>query len=617
MDQRFPFGPAKEADGRWTFRVWAPRVKNCRLILRREGQAEWTGPMEGGGDGWFRLTAEAQPGDEYAFAPGRLDERPDPASHRQPGGVHGPSALVDHEAFAWTETGFVPPPLEEWVFYELHAGCFTQRGTLAAAAEKLDYLADLGITAVQLMPLSAFPGKRNWGYDGVQPFCVQETYGGPNGLKAFVDRAHELGLAVVLDMVHNHFGPEGCYVADFGPFFTSAYRTPWGKAVNLDGADSDEVRAYFIQTCLHFARHYHVDGFRLDAVHALHDHMRPAHFLADLSEAVHGYGREIGKPLRLIAETHANDPALTRPRSRGGRGLDSAYSDDLHHALHAIVTGERQGYYQDYGSLSRTALALERGFAFTGQHAGYYGRAHGAAGPDLPGTAHTVYLQTHDFVGNRLRGERLHSLVPAEAAKAATGLWLLSPFLPLFFMGQEWGEEKPFLYFVDHTDPGLLEAVRKGRRREFSRFKWHGEPPDPSALGTYLQCKLDWQAPAEMGYRCHLRFTRELLAARREHSALARLEPRHTRVTPFAPDGVLVMERGGDDGQKAVVVANLSDAAARFTASRLLPPGSWRKTLEAAEERFGGPGPSLPLECLGGEERLDLPPYAFALYVSA
>lgn len=501
--------------------------------------------------------------------------------------------------------------LERLVLYELHVGTFTPEGTFDAVVPRLPELLDLGITALELMPVAQFPGKRNWGYDGVNPFAVQASYGGPDGLKRLVDACHGMGLAVVLDVVMNHLGPEGNYLGRFGPYFTDRYRTPWGEAVNFDGPESDEVRGYFLENARHWFECYHVDGLRLDAVHAIHDESaRP--FLAELAGEIGRLSETCGRPLHLIAESDRNDPRLVTPAEAGGLGLDALWLDDFHHALHTLLTREHDGYYADFGRLDQLAKCYREGFAYSGEPSAYRRRRHGATSAPLPGRSFVAFAQNHDQVGNRMLGERLASLVPFEALKLAAGAVVLSPFVPLLFMGEEYGEEAPFLYFVDHGDPDLLRAVREGRRAEFRSFGWEAEPPDPADPKTFGRSTLRWELRESGRHRPLRSFYRELLRLRREVPALASLDKESLRAVPGSDDTALAVARWSG-GSRVAILMNPRPAPSRVR----FPWGEWcfPRLLDAADARWGGAGSELP-EILDAPVELRLPPFAFALYAN-
>ncbi len=582
-------------DGACEFRVWAPAARSLSVILSEEGRSV---PMTQTDRGyWHAVIDGLAAGTAYAY---RIDDdrnRPDPASHLQLQGVHGPSAVVDHAAFAWTDGEWKGCGLEELIIYELHIGTFTPEGTFGAAISRLDDLAELGITAIEVMPVAQFPGSRNWGYDGVFPYSVQASYGGPDGLKRFVDACHGRGVAVLLDVVYNHLGPEGNYLWDFGPYFTDTYRTPWGMAVNFDGAYSDEVRHFFLENARHWFVNYHMDGLRLDAVHAIYD-MSAKPFLQELTDLKPLWEKEAGRRLHLIAESDRNDSRLIRPSGGGGQGLDAQWSDDFHHALHTVLTGEKGGYYADFGELRHLDHAFREAFSYAGEYSVYRKRRHGNSAADLPGRQFVVAAQNHDQIGNRMLGERLSGLVPFEALKLAAATVITSPFLPLLFMGEEYGDTAPFLYFVSHTDTGLIEAVRKGRKEEFSAFSWQGEPPDPQSEETFGRSVLRWEARHEEPHRTLRDFYRELIRLRRQAACLS------------PSDAGAVSTRMNDAGTMLCVYRRHGDAChvclynyqrTDLDVTAFLPPGRWEKIVDSADGRWKGPGAILPDALTVGE----------------
>lgn len=493
-------------------RIWAPKARDVALVVGSRAQ-----PAEREQGGYFSVAAPPH-GTDYRI---RLDGRdvPDPRSRFQPNGVSGPSRHWD-APFDWTDRMFRAPPLSAAVIYELHIGTFTPEGNIAAAVARLPYLAELGVTHVELMPIATFPGRWGWGYDGVDLFAPHPSYGSPDDFKRFVDQCHAHGLAVLLDVVYNHLGPHGNYLGEFGPYFTERYRTPWGAAVNLDDADSGPVREFFIDNACMWLEQYHFDGLRLDAVHAIYDESA-RHFLQELAERVHALQAQLNRPLCVIAESDQNDPRLVRAPELGGHGLDAQWSDDFHHALHSVLTGERTGYYCDFGKLEHVARALTDGFVYAGQYSEYRRRAHGASLRDHTGHALLAYIQNHDQVGNRARGERIGHLVSPERAHIAAAFVLLSPYVPMLFQGEEWGTSAPFQYFTDHEDAGLAEAVRRGRRDEFCAFGWDPEMiPDPQAESTFRASQLDWSELERSPYRERLAFYRALIQLRRTTPAL-------------------------------------------------------------------------------------------------
>ncbi|MFD3926735.1 malto-oligosyltrehalose trehalohydrolase [Streptomyces sp. NPDC058614] len=503
------------------FEVWAPQADRVTLHCEGTTRALEHDPERAG---WWTGDAEARDGTRYGFALDDGPVLPDPRSRRQPDGPDGLSAVVDPERYGW-RTEWAGRPLPGAVLYELHVGTYTPEGTLDAAAERLGHLQELGITHVELMPVCPFPGRHGWGYEGVSLWAVHEPYGGPEALKRFVDRAHELGLGVVLDVVHNHLGPSGNHLPAFGPYFTDTHQTPWGSAVNLDAPGSDEVRAYLVGSALAWLRDYRLDGLRLDAVHALRD-SRALHFLEELSTAVDGLAADLGRPLFLIAESDLNDPRLITSREEGGLGLHAQWNDDFHHVLHTALTGEAQGYYADFARAPFASLAktLTSGYFHDGTYSSFRGRSHGRPLDRTRVSAHRLlgYAQTHDQIGNRAQGDRLSvSLSPGLLACAAA-LTLTGPFTPMLFMGEEWAAGTPWQFFTDHTDPELADAVRRGRRREFAAHGWAEEDvPDPQDPATRDRSCLDWSEPEEALHARVLAWYRDLITLRRRQADLS------------------------------------------------------------------------------------------------
>ena len=499
-------------------RVWAPDAKRIEVELAKsEGRVA----LARGDEGVWELGRAVPPGTDYAFYVDGEGPFPDPRSPFQPHGVHRASRTIDHGAFSWHDASFRQPPLSSAVIYELHVGTFSPEGTFDGVISRLDHLTDLGVTHVELLPVNAFSGKRGWGYDGVQLYAPHEAYGGPDGLKRLVDACHRRGLAAILDVVYNHLGPEGNYLAKFSKhYFTERYHTPWGSAVNLDGAYSDEARRFFVDNALMWLRDYHFDGLRIDAIHAFLD-TSARHFLEQLADEVGALEAELERPLVLIAESDLNDPRVVRPREIGGYGIDAQWSDDLHHALHAVLTGEQVGYYQDFGTLADVAVALRRAFVYDGKRSKHRKRRHGRAPDGLAGHRFLAYIQTHDQVGNRAIGDRIAQIAGEDRQKIAAALVLTSPYVPMLFQGEEWAASAPFLYFTDHGDAALGEAVRKGRRGEFAAFGWDPERiPDPQAKETFERSRLDWSERARAPHAEMLEWYRALLRLRREHPVL-------------------------------------------------------------------------------------------------
>jgi len=502
------------------FEVWAPQAARVTLHC---GSATSVLEHDPERPGWWWGQARAQDGTRYGFALDDGPVLPDPRSRRQPDGPDGLSAVVDHDRYAW-RAEWAGRALPGAVLYELHVGTYTREGTLDSAAERLGHLVELGVTHVELMPLCPFPGRHGWGYEGVSLWAVHEPYGGPEALKRFVDRAHELGLGVVLDVVHNHLGPSGNYLPRFGPYFTDTHHTPWGSAVNLDAPGSDEVRAYLLDSALSWLRDYRLDGLRLDAVHALAD-TRAHHFLEELSTEVDALAAEVGRPLFLIAESDLNDPRLVTARAAGGLGLHAQWNDDFHHALHTALTGESQGYYADFGRAPLKALAktLSAGYFHDGTYSSFRGRHHGRPLDRSRVAAHRLlgYGQTHDQIGNRAQGDRLSASLSPGLLACAAALVLTAPFTPMLFMGEEWAAGTPWQFFTDHTDPELAEAVRRGRRREFAAHGWAEEDvPDPQDPATRDRSCLDWSEPEREPHARVLAWYRSLLALRHDQADL-------------------------------------------------------------------------------------------------
>ena len=602
------------------FCVWAP---NARRVVARvlTGPAAGDHPLQAttaNPDLFAAVVPEVGCDADYVYL---LDddrtELPDPVSRWLPTGVHGATRIVDPDRFAWSDDGWHGVAMRDLVIYELHVGTFTPQGTLGAVIPHLAELAALGVTAIELMPVAAFPGTRNWGYDGVSLYAVQDSYGGPEELKRLVDAAHACGLAVVLDVVYNHVGPEGNYLDRFGPYFTGKYTTPWGRALNYDDAHSDEVRRYMIDNALYWVTEYHVDALRLDAVHGIFD-FSATHLLQEIAAAVHAQGARLGRRVLVIGESDLNDPKLLRRSEEFGYGLDAQWSDDFHHAVHAALTGERSGYYADFGGSQPVAEALGEPFVFNGSYSAYRKRRHGAPSVGLPREQFVVAVQNHDQVGNRAAGERLGTLVDPARERLAAALLLLSPYVPLLFMGEEYGETNPFLYFVSHGDPALTRAVREGRRREFESFGWGDEVPDPASEETFLRSRLDRSRAREPRHAQLYALHKALLALRNEEPAL---RPDGATCTVTHGDGWVSLLRRGAGGPRHRRASDprTSDRAflALFNCSSqpaTMPvpgSGSWRCRLTTDDRRYGGEG-RVPASVTS--DRVELPPWTAVLY---
>ncbi len=558
-------------------RVWAPRADRVEVVLGaralRLGQVD---------RGWFEAEIpEVGAGDDYAFSLDGSDPMPDPRSAHQPHGVHGASRLVDHHAFTWSDSGWRGFHLPSAVLYELHVGTFSPEATFDGAIDRLDHLVDLGITGVEIMPVAQFPGTRNWGYDGVDLYAPHHGYGGPDGLKRLVDACHAAGLGVVLDVVYNHLGPEGNYLERFGPYFTSFYATPWGQAVNYDQPGSDEVRRFAIDNAIGWLRDYHIDGLRLDAVHAIVD-TSATHVLEQLAVEVAELSATLGRPLWLIAESDLNDPRVVHGRDCGGYGIHAQWSDDFHHALHTVLTGEDQGYYRDFGALGDLAKALESVWVYDGRWSAVRDRTHGRPATGLPGWCFLGYLQNHDQVGNRAEGDRLSATLSPARLKVAAALYLCAPFVPVVFQGEEWAASTPFQYFTSHEDRELGWLVRQGRRSEFAAFGWTAEQvPDPQEQATFDRSRLAWDELSRPPHDEILTWYRNLIALRRRTPGFSDGRLDRVKVRYDEQAAWLVVERGA-----LRVAANLGDAEQKVelgdgAASRVLLASDDGITLQA------------------------------------
>ncbi len=595
-------------DGYCEFVVWAPlRYQVTVQILTPQ---ERMLPMEKDDLGYWRVKAtDIAPGTRYFY---QLDEdltRPDPASHYQPEDVHKASAVVAHDAFVWEDNNWRGIPLHDLIIYELHVGTFTPEGTFDAMIERIPELLDLGINAIEIMPVAQFPGSRNWGYDGVYPYGVQASYGGPEGLKRLVNTCHQMGMTVILDVVYNHLGPEGNYTQDFGPYFTPKYNTPWGRAINFDDAYSEGVRNYFIENALYWFRDYHIDALRLDAVHAIYD-FGAQHILVELADRVAELSQVEGRQFYLIAESDLNDVRVIKPKEIGGHGLDAQWSDDFHHCVHTLLTQEKLGYYMDFGDSHHLAKVLEEGFAYSWDYSPHRKRYHGNYAGDRPGEQFVVCIQNHDQVGNRMLGERLTHLVSFEALKLGAATLLLSPYVPMLFMGEEYGEDAPFLYFISHTDPGLVEAVRKGRKAEFEAFHAVGEPPDAQSPETLKQCTLKWHLRTEGKHKVLLALYRELIRLRRQIPALKFLSLKHQEVQYWEEQKLIAFRRWTQESQ---VLCFLNFNQQAVTSNEIKWSGTWQKQLDSSETQWMGNGQTLP-QTLTSPQTLTLPAQSFVLY---
>ncbi|HSN05046.1 MAG TPA: malto-oligosyltrehalose trehalohydrolase [Nitrospira sp.] len=600
------------------FRVWAPRADRVAVHLVEPDMPPV--PMEPREFGYFEATVPgAGAGARYQFLLDGEKARPDPAARFQPEGVHKPSAVVDPHAFHWTDERWRGLPLKDFVIYELHTGTFTPEGTFDAIIPRLKYLRqEVGMTAIELMPVAQFPGRRNWGYDGVHPFAPQASYGGPEGLKRLVDACHGEGLAVILDVVYNHLGPEGNYLGDFGPYFTDRYRTPWGAAINYDGPESDEVRHFVISNALYWVTEYHIDALRLDSIHGIFD-FSARHILQELADAVHAEAERAGRMVFVIAESDLNDARVICPPAMGGFGLDGQWNDDFHHALRVTLTGERKGYYQDFDGLVDLAAALRDGFVYQGRRSAYRRRRHGNSSRACSSSQFVVFAQNHDQVGNRALGDRLSTQIPFDALKVATALVLLSPNIPLLFMGEEYGETAPFQYFIEHGDPQLIEAVRQGRRREFSHFGWKEEDiPDPQDVATFERSRLRPGTRDDPQRAAMLRWTNMLITLRRGIASLGAEDSGKMRHLTWHEEAeqVLMMHRQGPDGPEALLVLGFNNRPVTVAIHK--PQGEWNLRLDSTSSDFAGSGQAtMPRRLIVDESgvALSVPRFSAFLYL--
>jgi maltooligosyltrehalose trehalohydrolase len=578
------------------WRVWAPRAKHVELVLfDRDGMRKIAMLRDESGH-FSHTVADVPDGQRYAYRLNNDADRPDPCSLWQPRGIPGSSAFVKTESFRWTDQQWTGIPREDLVIYELHVGTFTSDGTFDAIIARLAALRELGVTALELMPIGQFPGTRNWGYDGVLPYAAQHSYGGPHGLQRLVDAAHAAGLAVILDVVYNHLGPEGCYLHEFGPYFTDKYKTPWGQAINYDERGCDGVRDWVLDNARMWLNEFHLDGLRLDAVHAIYD-LGARHILMAIRDVADEVSREHRRTIHVIAESDLNDPRIVLSADRGGHGLSAQWSDDFHHAVHALLTGERRGYYADFGHVEQVGQAMFTPFVYAWDYSPHRGRKHGAPVPlDLPGDRFIVCIQNHDQVGNRAQGDRLNVLLghPAKQRLAAC-LMLFSPYVPLLFMGEEYGETNAFPFFCSFCGDELIQAVRDGRKREFADFLSDGEQiPDPAAFDTFASARLSWSWPRGTLHEGIRNLYYDLLAARRQWPALGDFTRRKARLLPQAGGGsVLELVRGGGGG------GDRADTAARGD-DALAHDGHSSRTRAAIQIFFNLSDCAVPLPALDG-----------------
>lgn len=608
MDKSLTINPGInfEAGGTAIISFWSPEAE--KVEIQAPGGLL---PLNKADHGYWELrTALIQPGDTYRFVIDGKTSVPDPASLSQPEGVHGPSAAVDLTKFSWTDKDWQPAALGSWIIYELHVGTFSPEGTFRGLIGKLDYLLDLGINAIEIMPVAQFPGERNWGYDGVFPFAVQHSYGGAAGLQELVNSCHAKGISVILDVVYNHIGPEGNYFAASGPYFTEKYQTPWGSAVNFDDAWCDGVRRYFIANALMWFRDFHLDALRLDAVHAIKD-FGVSHLLRDLRIATDQFIASGGKSHYLIAESDLNDPKYIDPLTERGYGMNAQWIDEFHHALRVTAGEPPRGYYSDFGGIAFLEKAYRDAYVYDGMYSPHREKTFGGKAERNAGDQFVVFSQNHDQVGNRMLGERTSMLVDFEMQKLMAGAVLCSPYLPMLFMGEEWGETHPFLFFTSHEDPELIKAVRAGRKAEFAAFHDQGEAPDPQDTATFNQSRLSWELPDQPGHQQLLAFYKAMIRLRKQYAPLHNADRKQLQVWSSAQKNCLLLRRR-DQGKQVLCLMNFSAEKQELSIPDDIP--HWKKIMDSAAPQWAGPAES-PSTVNAGQV-LTLQPHSLLIYTN-
>jgi maltooligosyltrehalose trehalohydrolase len=585
------------------FTVWAPIPDKVELkIVSHDNRIIPLQKNER--DYWAAEVENIPPGTLYKFILNGEEEYPDPASCYQPEGVHGPSQVIDHNSFIWSDEDKNWQGIEKnkLIIYELHVGTFTQEGTFEAIIDRLDDLTDLGINTIELMPVSSFPGERNWGYDGVYKFSVQNSYGGPDALKKLVNECHKKGIAVCLDVVYNHFGPEGNYTEKYGYYLTERYNSPWGDALNFDAAYGTDVGNFFIENALFWFKNYHIDILRLDAIHTIYD-ISANHILKEIAEAVDKFSKEQGRKFLLIAESDLNDSKVLKPLEMGGYALDGQWSDDFHHSLWALLTGEAEGYYMDFGRLEHFKKAMEEGYAYSSVYSKHRKRNHGNSPKEVPADCFVVFCQNHDQVGNRLFGERISHLISIESVKLAAGAYILSPYIPLIFMGEEYAENNPFLYFVSHSDKALVKSVREGRKEEFSDFNNGKEPPDPMKIETFNNSKLSWKSRNHNHNGIILNWYKTLIKLRKTVLALSTPDKESMSVYGDEEKKYIILQRWDNkSGSHVYILINFSNHEVSLTIDNLPESDIFIKILDSSDRIWGGEGSKSPEQLLENKE---------------
>lgn len=565
----------------WQFKVWAPEKNEMVLHIVKPFDRELM--MGKDEEGYFSVDVETEEKDlQYFFKPDKKNDVPDPASQYQPEGVHGPSQTIDHSSYKWNDSIWKVVPLKEWIIYELHVGVFTQEGTFEAIINRLDDLVDVGINAIEIMPVAQFPGNRNWGYDGVYPYAVQNSYGGPDGLKKLVDACHQKGIAVILDVVYNHLGPEGNYVSLFAPYFTGRYHSPWGDAINFDDAWSDGVREYFSDNIIYWFENFHFDAVRCDAIHAIFD-SGAVHFWQLAHQKVKALEEKTKRQFYLIAESDLNDPKVVKFPEQGGFGFDAQWLDDFHHALYKLLNHSDTQHYYDFGRMQQLAKAYNDGFVHSGGWVKFRKRRYGASSAGIDGDKFVVFNQNHDQVGNRADGKRLNMLVDFERVKLATAAILLAPYIPMLFMGEEYADESPFFYFVCHSDKDLIKAVQKGRKKEFAEFGFGDDIPDPQDENNFTQSKLQWNRRNEGHHKIMLAWYKELISLRKKLSPLKEFEKKNVQAEVISENALALFRHSAGMKESIVCLFNFSEETIQY---KLTAGGICSKILDSKESQW-------------------------------
>ncbi len=602
-------------NGRCRFTVWAPGKKQMKLHLVQPVDKYFD--MQPDEWGYFIVDVEGlDKGVEYFFVPDNKKDSPDPASHHQSKGVHGPSSIVDHQSYKWNDVAWTGIPFRDLVLYELHVGTFSKEGTFEAIIPVLDDLVKVGINALELMPVAQFPGERNWGYDAVFPYAVQHSYGGPNGLKKLVDACHQKGIAVFLDVVYNHLGPEGNYFFEFGPYFTDKYKVPWGDALNFDGNWSDGVREYFANNALHWFGQYHIDGLRIDAIHAIFD-QGAVHFWEFFHSGIRDLEQKTGRLYYTIAESDLNSPIVVKHPEDGGYGFSGQWLDDFHHALYVLLHLEGKKLYEDFGAMEQLAKAYTDGFVHSGEYVKFRKRKFGRSSAGINGDRFIIFTDNHDQAGNRVTGARLSLLIDHERLKMAAAAMLLSPYIPMLFMGEEYAEDSPFFFFVSHSDKALIKAVREGRKKEFAAFNWEGEPADPQDEKTFHDSKLNWDKRRQGEHTLILQWYTQLISIRKNHPALQSFLKNDIRAHAIGESGLIIHRQSAGGVSHMLMLFNFSENPLEFS----LPSATaeWHKLLDSKDGEWlattTGTPSSSPAKVKAGA-KLELPGLTVAVYVN-